>query len=1367
MIKTKNIALSVIFSLMILPLFSHINPDRKRGAVEVDENTVINFREDCTAATAQIDMNINNVRARLLTGGDVWWDLQDGKYVVPAPPVGSGIPEVSSIFAGAVWLGGLDPSGNLKVGATDYRTGGQTDFYPGPLNPETGLTDLPICQNWDQFFEVLGGEAEKAIRDWEAAVFEGVEYDADSIPAGVKYWPGQGNPYFSEEYGFDLPNTGQGLGSFWDEDLDGEYDPVFGDFPIIDIRGCEPLNRKLAKELVPNQMIFWIYNDAGGPHSLTRGTEIQMEVQVQAFAYATNDEINEMTFQRYKLINRAETDIRNTYFAMWVDPDLGCHLDDYSGCDIERSLAYTYNEDGLDGNNGCNCDNGVNTYCDEIPIIGTDYFRGPLGPKNIIIIGGDTILENPPIGSIDFDTIVELGMSSFIYYNGISDNSTPAETQDPNIASEFYNYLQGRWTDGTALTIGGSGWNPGSTDTTRYAFFDAPNDPNGWSMVTQDLPFGDRRTLQASGPFLLKPGAVNELIIGAVWVPNVMHPAPDIAKLQAADDIAQNLFDACFNIIDGPDAPDMDIIELDRELILVLTNDTILSNNAFEAYQELDILSSDDIPEEDRTYFFEGYKIYQLQNAGVAPNELSDVEKARLVAQVDVKNGVADIYNWTSLADPNPASGTPIWSFERMVNGSDGGIDRTFRILTDQFAEGTDNNLVNHNLYHYMVVAYAFNNYATFEPGNPSLTQQRPYLEGRGNIKTYTAIPRKIIYNGLNAAYGDGADITRISGVGVGGNLLDMTDEMYDKILDGSFDGRIDYKGRGGPINIKIYNPLEVIDGKFQLELVGVHNDGPDCSLESGVEWVLTDVNTGFEVASEQSIDALNEQLIPEYGFSISIGQTFDAGTTQEENNGALAAFLEYSDPEGEQWYGAMRDNATGMGIGFNGGVFNFLKTGSNEVDENLDPNSSYSNLGDGFFYPFILASAQPAAAADIFPYYVTPAWKSSNSHEFLRDGGKNGVFNLNNVDIIFTSDKEKWSECIVVETANEDYLSFRQTIGAADMFDLRQSPSIDKNGADRADGTVGLSYFPGYAVDVETGKRLNIFFGENSVFNTTLSGRLPGIPDIGEDMMYNPSDQLFRVEGNFVVPGSPPEEFVVGGNHFIYVTRQEYDGCEGMYNKLNEAFNIFGKIDVGKAITWSSISLLPTGQSMLPYDQGSVPNDLKIKLRVENPYNLETSFNIQAPNACNVVGEFPVYEFEITGKQLTDLEQDEYEGALAEVNVVPNPYYAYSSYETSQFSKTVKITNLPARAVVTIYSLDGKFIKQFVRDERVFQTVGANRGVNNRQILPDIEWDVENSAGIPIASGVYLIHVAAPDLGEERTLKWFGINRKFDPSAL
>jgi len=42
------------------------------------------------------------------------------------------------------------------------------------------------------------------------------------------------------------------------------------------------------------------------------------------------------------------------------------------------------------------------------------------------------------------------------------------------------------------------------------------------------------------------------------------------------------------------------------------------------------------------------------------------------------------------------------------------------------------------------------------------------------------------------------------------------------------------------------------------------------------------------------------------------------------------------------------------------------------------------------------------------------------------------------------------------------------------------------------------------------------------------------------------------------------------------------------------------------------------------------------------------------------------------------------------------------------------------------------------------------------------IEWDLKNEKNIPIASGVYLIHIDGGALGE-RTIKWFGITRPID----
>ncbi|MEL6925583.1 MAG: hypothetical protein AAFO94_16175, partial [Bacteroidota bacterium] len=257
---------------MAIDASAHVNPTVKRNKSGKPKKGA-SLRMDCAQATSQEDMSINNVRARLLNGGDVWWDLNDGKYVVPKVEPGSGIPEKSSIFAGAVWLGGFDPAGNLKMAAQTYRSGGN-DFWPGPLRPEDGLTDVEICSDWNTHFRVLGEEIKDHLRRYTASINAGEAYADEDIPRNVRGWPARGNRFFFDINGFELPNTTQGLAAFFDNDGDGNYEPDDGDYPRIEVRGCD------APQF-PDEMIFWIYNDAGGIHTQTQGNPIQMEVQVQ------------------------------------------------------------------------------------------------------------------------------------------------------------------------------------------------------------------------------------------------------------------------------------------------------------------------------------------------------------------------------------------------------------------------------------------------------------------------------------------------------------------------------------------------------------------------------------------------------------------------------------------------------------------------------------------------------------------------------------------------------------------------------------------------------------------------------------------------------------------------------------------------------------------------------------------------------------------------------------------------------------------------------------------------------------------------------------------------------------------------------
>lgn len=1504
--------------------YKYENKSSKRGGGS-DGQVAAN----CTPPTAASELNINNTRALIQTGGDMWWDFNRSRYEIPS---GSG---QTSLFAGSLWLAGQDVSGQFKVAALRFRQVGN-DYWTGPLSTVDAEIEPQTCRDYDRHWETTRSMVAEYAAWYEAGVEDALSgtnvqeelFPGYAPPAVITEWPGNGRnfaPY----------NEDPQLAPYFDRNGDGEYNYEDGDYPGYVLSGKSDCSRRV-KDLYGDQNLWWVFNDKGNVHTESSGLAIGMEIRAQAFAFATTDEVNNMTFYNYELINRSTFELRETFFGQWVDGDLGNPQDDYVGCDVRRGLGYFYNGDEEDEDAQGNIGYGANP-----PAIGVDFFQGPFqandNKDNCLCVDyasavqdDGTVYEGQGAGY--GDDIVDnerYGMRKFLYHN----NSTgPAATQDPTVASDYYNLMRGIWKDGTQMSFGGIGYAPGDANAIPAGYmFPGDTDPLNWGTdgiapSAGDVPWtevsagnniGDRRFVQSSGPFTLGPGAVNNITVGIVWMQaSSGGRLASVELMRKADDKTQALFDSCFEILDGPDSPDMVAQELDQEIILMISN-PINSNNYLEAFESIDpFLAAPDSVDTDgdgdvdteltdeekaryATYKFEGYQIYQLADASVGTNDLTDADKARLVAQVDIANDVERIINYEF--DASLEADIPTLK----VEGANNGIEHSFKVTEDLFSTG-DARLVNHKTYYFMAVAYAYNAFGEdfgnlsfladlYDPSDANALdgQKEPYLASRkspsGPVKVIAVIPHNtdIEFDGvqLNAQYGDGVEITRIEGRGNGGNYLDISQVSIDELFkkgESTGDWTLDevvYQPGLGPVNVKVVDPLSIKGGDFVMTFKDELGTG---NLQE-LTWELTGSALEETITSDQAVWYDNEQIVFELGLSFTLNYGY-APFKEVRNpqgdlvtaplNGYLGFEVAYED-ENDQWLGGLLDvDSDPLENWIKSGDFlapdvngnrdvaeddhfeNYVVADPEDSDRSLDGDQVFENIAGRTWAPFVLTSYDTAHAIPMFPSAGSAF--PTFSENILR---RNDFSLTPGVNVYITKDKSKWTRCAVLEAQDNESL----TEGGVLRGELRRGLSVDKDGRNQLDPGVnleeatmngdqtlgdlvsgltandrayfeslgfdddnalrGLSYgmgwFPGYAVNVETGERLNMAFSEDSWLGS----------ENGADMQWNPTallrEQLFQ-------------EVRFGGKHLVYVFRHNldqayvadtnasggfiriapedvmpaYDEGDFIYKRLAtydhstptvllnpETQGFKDYMSVMRAGAWVGYTMLAEN-SQLFGDQAD-GNDVVIKLRASKPYNYyATKGMITNPAALTVGTEYYVYsgrietdvqvrvnDTVITASRVVPAGQPfvagstsytlisenvnlvptvngglpQYsfntdavaptksvalgEDALDLIQVVPNPYYAYSEYEEQRLDYLVKVVNLPKTCTVTIYNVSGTLVRTFNKDDAT---------------VTSIDWDLKNQDNIIIASGVYLIHVEAPGLGE-KILKWFGVLRPLD----
>jgi hypothetical protein len=96
----------------------------------------------------------------------------------------------------------------------------------------------------------------------------------------------------------------------------------------------------------------------------------------------------------------------------------------------------------------------------------------------------------------------------------------------------------------------------------------------------------------------------------------------------------------------------------------------------------------------------------------------------------------------------------------------------------------------------------------------------------------------------------------------------------------------------------------------------------------------------------------------------------------------------------------------------------------------------------------------------------------------------------------------------------------------------------------------------------------------------------------------------------------------------------------------------------------------------------------------------------------------------------------------IKKVRAVPNPYYAHSQYELTQFDRVMKFTNIPASRNVTIriFNLGGDLVR----------TIRRSASAGDDMSRAEIVWDLNTDNRLPVGSGVYIYRIDVEGVGSK-----------------